>query len=104
MASLTARDLKKVDTYAYHEPKSAELFYPDSIGVISIFRYGRNATEDGLKRIGTNFKVRFERAKTDEAIKIAKQVVKQLNSGTYTGKDVVCVPTGRPRGRQKAAV
>jgi hypothetical protein len=101
--ALINRDEAKVGTYGYHEPQPEHLYDPRAIGIISIFQYGRNAAEDGLKRIGTNFKVRFERAQTDEAIKVAKKVVKALNAGTYEGPDVTCVSNGRPRGRQKAA-
>lgn len=102
--ALIKRDEAKVDTYDFHAPQPSSLYDPRAIGSISIFRYGRNAAENGLKCIGTNFKVRFERAQTDEAIKVAKRIVKALNAGTYDGSDVTCVPTGRPRGRQKAAV
>lgn len=101
--ALSKHDEAKVDTYDFHAPRPAYLFEPSKIGVISIFRYGRNAAEDGLKYLGTNFKVRFERAQTDEAVEVAKRIVKALNAGTYQGSNVTCVPTGRPRGRRPVA-
>jgi hypothetical protein len=102
--ALNKRDEAKVDTYDFHAPQFAHLFDPRAIGVITIFQYGRNASDTGLKRIGTHFKIRFERAQTDEAIKVAKKTVKALNGGDYEGPNVVSVSNGRPRGRQKAAV
>jgi len=103
--ALTKRDESKIGTFAYHEPKPAELFEPNQIGAISIFQYGVNKAGDALKRIGTTYKIRFERCVTDQAIKKAKQVVKELNAGTLdVDSPVICIPTGRPRGRQKAAV
>jgi len=101
--ALIKRDEAKVGTYGYHEPQPEHLYDPRAIGAITIFQYGVNAAENGLKRVGTNFKIRFERAKTDEAIKAAKRVVKALNSNTYDGPDVTVISNGRPRGRPKAA-
>jgi hypothetical protein len=103
--ALNKRDEAKVDTYDFHAPQPAHLYDPRSIGVITIFRYGRNAAENALKRIGTDFKIRFERAQTDEAVKVAKKTVKGLNAGTHEPEPpVITLSNGRPRGRQKAAV
>jgi hypothetical protein len=103
--TLNKRDEAKVDTYDFVAPQPAHLFDPRAIGVITIFQYGRNAAGDALKHVGTEYKVRFERAQTPTAIKTAKQVVQALNSGTlYAASPLFSVSTGRPRGRQKAAV
>lgn len=102
--ALNKRDEAKVDTYDFHAPQPAHLYDPRSIGVITVFRYGCNAAEDGLKRIGTDFKIRFERAQTDEAVKVAKKTVKALNAGTLdVDSPVISISNGRPRGRQKVA-
>jgi hypothetical protein len=102
--ALTKRDEAKVGTYDFHAPKPADLFDERQIGVITIFQYGINQAGNDLKRIGTNYKVRFERAQTDEAVKVAKKVVKSLNAGTLdVDSPLISIPTGRPRGRQKAA-
>lgn len=101
--ALNKRDEAKVGTYDFHAPKPADLFDERQIGVITVFQYGINNAGDALRRVGTNFKVRFERAQTDEAVKVAKKIVKALNSGTYEGPLVVGIPNGRPRGRQRVA-
>jgi hypothetical protein len=103
--ALNKRDEAKVDTYDFHAPQPSHLYDPRAIGVITIFQYGRNAADTDLKRIGTNYKIRFERAQTDEAVKVAKRTVKALNAGTFdVDSPVICLSNGRPRGRQKAAV
>jgi hypothetical protein len=102
--ALNKRDQAKVDTYDFHDPKPVDLYEPRTIGVITIFRYGINNAGDGLKRIGTNYKVRFERAQTDEAVKVARRTVKALNAGDFMERPVITISNGRPRGRQKAAV
>jgi hypothetical protein len=102
--ALTARDQKKVGTYDFHQPADPGNYDERAIGVISIFQYGLNAKGDALKSIGTPYKIRFERGQTDQAIKAAKRVVKELNAGTYAGKEVTIIPTGRPKGRTKAAL
>jgi hypothetical protein len=103
--ALNKRDEAKVDTYDFHAPQPAHLFDPRAIGVITIFQYGRNAADTDLKRIGTNYKVRFERAQTDEAVKVAKKTVKALNAGTLdVDSPVICISNGRPRGRRPVAV
>ena len=102
--ALNKRDEAKVDTYDFHAPQPAHLFDPRAIGVITIFQYGRNAADNDLKRIGTNYKVRFERAQTDEAVKVAKKTVKALNAGTLdVDSPVINVSNGRPRGRRPVA-
>lgn len=101
--ALTKRDEAKVGKFDFHAPKPAELYDERSIGMITIFQYGINKAEDGLKRLGTEFKVRFERGQTDKAIKATKSLVKDLNAGEFPERNVYCVPTGRPRGRQKVA-
>lgn len=101
--ALNKRDEAKVDTYDFHAPQPAHLFDPRAIGVITIFQYGRNAADTDLKRIGTNYKVRFERAQTDEAVKVAKKTVKALNADTPVGGPLFTIPTGRPRGRRPVA-
>jgi hypothetical protein len=100
--ALDKRDQAKVDTYDFHAPKPADQYEPRAIGVITIFQYGINNAGDGLKSIGTPYKVRFERAQTDEAIKVAKRTVKALNAGTLdVDSPVITLSNGRPRGRQK---
>jgi hypothetical protein len=102
--ALTKRDEAKVGTYDFHAPKPADLFDGRQIGVITIFQYGINVSGDALRRVGTNYKVRFERAQTDEAVKVAKKVIKGLNAGTLdVASPLITIPTGRPRGRQKVA-
>jgi hypothetical protein len=103
MPTLTARDQKKVDTFAYHEPKPAELFEHDAIGSITIFKYVPNAKGTSLKTASSGVSIRFQRGTTEAAIKAAKKVVKELNAGTYSGPSVICVPTGRPAGRPARA-
>lgn len=101
--ALNKRDEAKVGTYDFHAPKPAELFDERQIGVITVFQYGINSSGDALRRVGTCYKVRFERAQTNEAIKAAKKLVKDLNAGTLdTDTTLFSIPTGRPRGRQKA--
>jgi hypothetical protein len=102
--ALNKRDQAKVDTFDFHDPQPADQYEPRAIGVITIFQYGINNAGDALKRIGTNFKVRFERSQTDEAIKVAKRTVKALNAGDSLERPVITLSNGRPRGRQKAAV
>ena len=103
--ALNKRDEAKVDTYDFHAPQPAHLFDPRAIGVITIFQYGRNAAGDALKHVGTEYKVRFERAQTDEAVKVAKKTVKALNAGTLdVDSPVICVSNGRSRGRRPVAV
>lgn len=102
--ALNKRDEAKVGTYDFHAPKPAELFDERQIGVITIFQYGVNNAGTDLKRVGTLFKIRFERAQTEEAVKVAKRTVKALNAGTLdVDSPVISIPTGRPRGRQKAS-
>lgn len=100
--ALTKREEAKVGTFDFHAPNPASDYDPRSIGVITIYQYGLNAKGDALKSVGTPYKVRFERAQTDEAVKRAKKLIKDLNAGTYEGAAVITIPTGRPRGRQKA--
>jgi hypothetical protein len=102
--ALIKRDEAKVGTYDFHAPKPAELFDERQIGVITIFQYGINKAGNALRRVGTNYKVRFERAQTNEAVKVAKKVVKSLNAGTFDeDSTVISIPTGRPRGRQRVS-
>jgi hypothetical protein len=103
--ALTKRDEAKVGTFGYHEPKPAELFDERAIGSISIFQYALNSKKDAIKTISSGLSVRFERGQTDKAIKVAKRIVKELNTtGTYSGPQVTTVPTGRPVGRPKGAL
>jgi hypothetical protein len=103
--ALTKREEAKVGTYDFHAPQSPEFYSERQIGVITIFQYGLNAAGDALKRVGTNYKVRFERAQTPAAVKKAKQVVKALNAGTLdVDSPVISISNGRPRGRQRVAV
>jgi hypothetical protein len=103
--ALTKREEAKVGTYDFHAPQPAEFYSERQIGVITIFQYGLNAAGDALKRVGTNYKVRFERAQTPAAVKKAKQVVKALNAGTLdVDSPVISISNGRPRGRQRVAV
>lgn len=102
--ALTKREEAKVGTYDFHAPQPAEFYSERQIGVITIFQYGLNAAGDALKRVGTNYKVRFERAQTPVAIKKAKQVVKALNAGTLDADSpLFSISTGRPRGRQRVS-
>lgn len=99
--SLSKADQKKLHTFGFHAPNDPTDYDPEAIGAISVFEYVLNAKEDGLKttKIG---QIRFRRFTTDQAIKTAKAVVKQLNAGEnpFPACNVISVPTGRPRGRR----
>lgn len=101
--ALNKHDQAKIGTYDFHDPKPADLYEPHAIGVITIFQYGINNAGDALKHIGTPYKVRFERAQTDEAIKVAQRTVKALKAGDCLERPVITISNGRPRGRQKVA-
>jgi hypothetical protein len=102
--ALTKSDEKKIGTYGFHEPAPADQFEPESFGVISIYRIEANKAGDDLRNRSSGIQLRFKRFTTDAAIKQARKIVKQLNAGEdlLQGRDrlVVCVPTGRPRGRR----
>jgi hypothetical protein len=103
--ALTKRDEAKVGTYDFHAPKPADLFDERQIGVITIFQYGLNNIGTDLKRIGTPYKISFERAQTEQAVKVAKKTVKALNEGRpwEHSSSVFRLSNGRPRGRQRVA-
>lgn len=105
--ALSKTEEKKLGTYSFHEPSDASLYDPESYGSIQVFRYDVNAKGDGLRRRSSGISLRFQRRTTDDAVKLARKVVKRLNAGEdiLEGRDkrVICVPNGRPRGRQKAA-
>lgn len=104
--ALSKTDEKKLGTYGFHEPSSPVGYDPEAYGSIQIYRFEANANGDGLRRRSSGVQLRFQRRTTEEAVKLARKVVKQLNAGEDIlggrEKRVICVPTGRPRGRQKA--
>jgi hypothetical protein len=103
--ALSKADQKKIGTYSFHAPADSSLFDPSAFGVISIFEYVTSKNGDKLKTHPVG-KVRFERSCTDQAVKRAKAIVRDLNSGAgvpstlFPPCGVVSVPTGRPRGRR----
>jgi hypothetical protein len=107
--SLSKTDEKKLGTYGFHEPLSREEggYDPEAYGTIQVYRFEANAKGDGLRRRSSGIQLRFQRRTTEDAVKLARKVVKQLNAGENLlegrEKRVICVPTGRPRGRQKAS-
>ena len=102
--SISKADQKKIGTYGFHEPNPADCYDPDSFGVISVYKIEANVKGDGLRTRSSGIQLRFKRSTTDEAIKLAKRVVKDLNAGVDVlegrRKRVICVPTGNPRGRR----
>lgn len=105
--AITKADEKKIGTYGFHEPNDASNYDPESFGVISVFQFQLNAAGDSLRTRSAGVQIRFKRFTTEEAVKLARKVVKQLNAGEdlHQGRDkvVLSVPTGRPRGRRPAA-
>ena len=104
--ALSKSDEKKLGTFGFHEPSSPVGYDPEAYSTIQIYRFEANAKGDGLRRRSSGVQLRFQRRTTEEAVKLARKVVKQLNAGEdlLEGREkrVICVPTGRPRGRQKA--
>lgn len=102
--NLSKADQKKLHTYGFHQPNDPSGYDPEAIGAISVFQYVLNAKGDSLKTT-TVGQVRFRRFTTDQAIKRAKAIVKQLNAGEqpFPACGVISIPTGRPRGRRPQA-
>jgi hypothetical protein len=68
---------------------------------IPIFHYEPDVTGLSVRRRSSGTVVRGERSMAVAVVKKAREVVKAMNLGQDLGP-MVLVPTGRPRGRQKA--
>ena len=69
---------------------------------IPIFHYEPDITGLSVRRRSSGTVVRGERSMAATVLKKARETVKAMNAGAFPGA-MVLVPTGRPRGRQKAA-
>lgn len=69
---------------------------------IPIFHYEADVTGFGVRRRSSGVVVRGERSQAAKVLKRAKEVLKGMNAGE-SFPALVLVPTGRPRGRQKAS-
>jgi hypothetical protein len=69
---------------------------------IPVFHYEADVTGFGVRRRSSGVAVRGERSQAAKVLKQARAVVKAMNAGE-TFPPLVLVPTGRPRGRQKAS-
>lgn len=86
MASTTTTTLSKADerklgTYNFHAPNDPSGYDSAAFGLISVYQLVLNAKGDGLKTTSVG-RVRFRRRDTELAVKAARRVVKDLNSGT----------------------
>lgn len=86
------------------DPSDASNFGPEDRRAfqIPVFHYEADVTGFGVRRRSSGVAVRGERSQAAKVLKRAKEVVKAMNAGE-TFNSLVLVPTGRPRGRQKAA-
>lgn len=78
--TLTKAQLKKLDTFGFHEPREFDPEEADNFAVISIYQNVLNKAGTDLKTAPVG-KVRFRRRDTAVAVKEAKRIVKSLNAG-----------------------